>query len=139
MSQQPPKLITYMLPPRRSPIRRLGCAIAVILWFSVLLTPCLCLVLASQGEIAVRLGDLPGQSFRLWLLNESRQRGIGISRPSIYAGEGEGQNHVCVQTDVSFILWTGSAEATSYCECYTRQDNNEGWELLSTHQTACQP
>jgi hypothetical protein len=137
MSQQPPQLITYVLPPRRSPIRRLGCTIAVIIWFMVLLTPCLCIVLASQGEIAIRLGDLPGQSFRLWLLSESRQRGVGISRPSIHTAEDE--NQVCLQTDVSFMLWEGIAEATTYCECYTRPDNNVGWELLSNQQTACQP
>ena len=137
MSQQPPQLITYVLPPRRSPLRRLGCTIAVIIWFIVLLTPCLCIVLASQGEIAVRLGDVPGQSFRLWLLNESRQRGIGISRPSVYASAEQSQ--VCIQTDVSFILWMGSAEATIYCECYTQFDNNAGWELVSNQQAACQP
>lgn len=137
MSQQPPQLITYVLPPRRSPLRRLGCTIAVIIWFIVLLTPCLCIVLASQGEIAVRLGDVPGQSFRLWLLNESRQRGIGISRPTVYASEE--QNQVCLQTDVSFILWIGSAEAITYCECYTQLDDNAAWELLSNLQTACQP
>lgn len=137
MSQQPPQLITYALPPRRSPIRRLGCTIAVIIWFVVLLTPCLCIVLASQGEIAVRLGDVPGQSFRLWLVNESRQRGIAISRPSIYASEE--QHQVCLQTNVNFFLWMGSAEATIYCECYTQLVNNTGWELLSNQQTACQP
>src|SRR5687768_10742622 len=113
MSQQPSQLITYVLPPKRSPLRRLGCTIAVILWFIVLLTPCLCIVLASQGEIAIRLGDVPGQSFRLWLLSESHQRGLGISRPAIYTTEGE--NQVCLQIDVSFILWAGGAEATTYC------------------------
>ena len=136
MSQQPFQPITYVLAPKRSPIRRLGCTIAVILWFIVLLTPCLCIVLASQGEIAVRLGDVPGQSFRLWLLSESRQRGLGVSRPSTFAGID--QNEVCIQTDVSFILWEGSEEATSYCECYTRLDNNGGWEVFSSEQTACQ-
>jgi hypothetical protein len=135
--QQPPQLITYVLPPKRSPLRRLGCTIAVIVWFIVLLTPCLCIVLASQGEIAIRLGDVPGQSFRLWLLNESRQRGVGISRPSTHTGEVE--NQVCLQTDVSFVLWAGSAEATTYCECYTRSDNNGGWELLSNQQSTCRP
>lgn len=136
MSQQPSYQTTYVLPPKRRPLRRLGITIAVILWFMLLLTPCLAIVLATQGEIAIRLGDVPGQSFRVWLVNESRQRGLGISRPSIQASKNE--NQICLQTDVSFVLWTGAAEATTYCECYTRSNNNTTeWELLSNQQSAC--
>lgn len=120
----------------RGPLRRLGCSAAVVLWFIILLTPCLCIVLATQGEIAIRLGDLPGQSLRVWLLNESRQRGLGLSRPSLHAGEHERQT--CIQTDVSFALWVGIAEAATYCECYTRPEDTNQWELMSSQQAPCQ-
>jgi hypothetical protein len=129
---------TYALPPKkRSPIRRFGCIVAVIIWFAILLLPCFCLVLASQGEIAIRLGDAPEQSFRLWLLSESDQRGIGISRPSVFAGENSDQ--ICVQTNINFVLWAGTAEASTYCECYTRSDNTQSWSLTSSAQQSCQP
>jgi len=140
--QQPPKnTVTqqsvFTLQKRRGPLRRLGCAVALILWFMVLLTPCFLIVMATQGEIVVRLGDVPGQSFRIWLVNESRQRGLGISRPSIIANENEYQR--CLQTNVSFILWAGTAEGSTYCECYTQPDNTGEWELTSNQQGACQP
>ena len=141
MSEQPPESLSPIpqtpIPKRRSPLRRLGCSLAVVLWFILLLTPCLCIVLATQGEIAIRLGDIPGQSFRLWLLNESRERGLGISRSSVTMSSDS--NQVCLQTDVSFVLWAGSAEATSFCECYTHSDNLNNWELTSNHQGSCQP
>jgi hypothetical protein len=142
MSEKPPQqkaasgLPLYTLPKRRSPLRRAGCTLAVVLWFMVLLTPCFCIVLATQGEIAVRLGDIPGQSFRVWLVNESRQRGLGIARPAIVAGESDGQR--CLQTDVNFVLWTGTAEGSTYCECYTQSDDLGDWELISTQQSTCQ-
>ena len=133
--QNPPK-IRFALPSRQTRIGRWGCRFAVVLWFMILLTPCFCLALASQGEISVRLGDIPGQSFRIWLLNESRQRGIGSSRPSIVANSEAGQ--VCLQTDVSFVLWAGSEDATTYCECFA-QSSNAAWEMVNTAQGSCPP
>jgi hypothetical protein len=143
MSEQQPESPTTIpqpipnMPKRRSPLRRLGCSVALVVWFIVLLAPCLCIVLATQGEIAIRLGDIPGQSFRLWLLNESRERGLGISRPSLVTSSDA--NQVCLQTDVSFVLWVGSAEATTFCECYTHSYNLSNWELTSNHQGSCRP
>ena len=135
---QPPKLpqIRFRLPPRGSRLRRAGCTVAVIVWFAILLTPCFCFALASQGEFSVRLGDVPGQSLRIWLLSESRQRGIGISRPSVVASSVAGQ--VCLQTDVSFVLWAGSEDATSYCECFA-QSANATWDMVSNNQGSCTP
>ena len=124
------------LPPRGSRLRRVGCIIAVIVWFAILLLPCLCLGLASQGEFSVRLGDIPEQSLRIWLLSESRQRGIGLSRPSVVASSVAGQ--VCLQTDVSYLLWQGTEDATTYCDCFA-QSANTTWEPVSHNQGACIP
>ncbi|MBZ0289845.1 MAG: hypothetical protein K8I30_19640 [Anaerolineae bacterium] len=133
---QKPPLITYTLPPRRSRLRRFGCTVALILWFMILLTPCFCFVLASQGEINIQLGDLPGQSLRIWLLNESRQRGIGISRPAVFSSESS--DGVCMQTDVSFILWAGTADASTFCECFD-QSASMTWEVVSGQPGDCPP
>ena len=135
---QPPKLprIRFAFPSRRSRLGRWGCRLAVVVWFLILLTPCFCLAFASQGELSVRLGDIPGQSLRVWLLSESRQRGFGISRPSVVASSVVGQ--VCLQTDVSFILWTGSEDATTYCECFA-QSANSTWDVVSNNQGSCIP
>ncbi len=126
----------FRLPSRRSRLGRWGCRFAVVLWFIILLTPCFCLAFASQGEFSLRLGDLPGQSLRVWLLSESRQRGFGISRPSVVAGSVAGQ--MCLQTDVSFLLWEGKEDATTYCECFA-QSANSTWDVLSNNQGSCTP
>jgi hypothetical protein len=130
---KPPQRIHIVLPPRKRPLRRLGCTILVILWFALLLTPCFCFALASQGEIAIRLGDAPGQSLRIWLLSESQQRGIGISRPSVVTRD----DQVCVQSDVNFFLWAGSAEGSTFCECYTQSNGANSWQLISTNGGSC--
>jgi hypothetical protein len=106
-----------IVPPKPSRIRRIGCTIAVILWFLLLLTPCLVIVLATHGEISVSTGSAPEQRTRIWLIMEARSRGLGVSTASAHESDGQ----TCVQTDVQFWLWQGSEEPTSYCECYTHQ------------------
>lgn len=126
--------VSPSVPLRRSPIRRAGCTVAVILWFLILLTPCLCIVLATQGEITIATGSAPGQQMRLWLVSEADQRGIVLSTASIHQPS---ENAVCVQTDVRFFLWAGEADPTSYCECYGRSSSSEPWELVSTASGVC--
>src|ERR1041385_5904869 len=95
------------IPPKpRSLLRRLGCGITLVIWFTLILSPCLCIVLATQGEITLQLSDVPGNSLRVWLVNEAHERGVGISRPTIHASSDD--NAVCVQTEVSFIFWEGT-------------------------------
>ncbi len=121
-------------PPKRSSImRRTGCFIGLIIWFVLLLTPCFCLVMASQGEITINLGDVPGQSLRIWMVNEARSRGVAIARPTVYViGNGDS---ICLQTDVSFVLWMGQGDAIHYCDCYLWGDND--WTLTSTASGDC--
>jgi hypothetical protein len=124
---------TASSPKRRSLLQQVGCSIGILFWIILLLTPCLCLTLASQGEIAIRLGDIPGQSLRVWLVNESRERGISIAWPVLHSRENS--DNVCLQTDVRFVLWMGQGNATSYCDCYTRSDDQ--WTLISTNSGVC--
>jgi hypothetical protein len=124
-----------IMPPPRSRVRRLGCYGALALWFLLLLTPCLCIVLATQEQITVDLGSAPEQTLRIWLVNEAAKRGIGISRPSVY-GDTHG-NAICVQTDVNFLLWTGQEAPSSYCSCYTRPDSQRAWAESQTLSGQC--
>jgi hypothetical protein len=133
----PEPIPIYVAAPVKKVSRRrrwmLGCGVA--LWFAFLMLPCFFLIMLTQGQIVVRTGELPEQSIRIWLVNEARQRGFGIAVPSTHAGEG-GQR--CLQTDVRFVSWLGSAEPATYCECYDRESEAEEWSLLSTNPAACE-
>lgn len=118
---------------RRRPLRRFGCFLVLVLWCIILLSPCFLVVLATQQEILIQTGELPGQSLRIWLVNEPRQRGIGISRPSIYA---EAENIICLQVDVNFLLWMGSEKPNTYCDCFS-DPGNKNWELVSSNPEIC--
>ena len=122
------------MPKRPSRIRRLGCWLGIGIWFILLLLPCIAILLISQGEIAIQTGDLPGQSFRLWLIQDSKNRGVAIANPSVSSST---DGKTCMQTTTSFLLWMGSGDPSSYCECYTRTESN--WELESTVQGSCNP
>lgn len=135
MPDQNPELVTPIptTAKPRSLLRRIGCSFGLIFWILLLLTPCFCLVLASQGEISIRLGDVPGQSFRIWLVNEARERGIAVAWPTLHSISQEG--NLCLQIDVKFVLWMGQGNETSYCDCYAQLDNQ--WSLTSTLSGIC--
>ncbi len=83
----------------------------------------------------MQLGDAPGQILRIWLLNESKQQGVGISRPTVYTNG----DLLCVQTDASFILWKGTADNSTFCDCYTRPGSGDNWNIETTYEGTCQP
>lgn len=119
----------------RSLLRRLGCGFILVIWFTLILSPCLCIVLATQGEITLQLSDVPGNSIRVWLVNEAHERGLGISRPTIRSSGDD--NSVCVQTEVSFIFWEGTGEPTQFCDCYARPQGGGDWTLTGTPSDTC--
>jgi hypothetical protein len=124
-------------PARRSPLRRAGCILGLVLWFLLLLTPCGLFYLATQGEIILTLNETPPQLVRVWLVMEAKERGIGLSRPTVIIGEAA--NEVCVQTDVSFWLWQGQGDRqnSTYCDCYVQ--DGEVWTLARTGEGVCRP
>ena len=119
----------------RSRLRRLGCWLGLAIWLVLLLLPCFMIALIAQGEIAIQLGDLPGQSFRVWLIQDATERGLGIARPSVHSN-GDNSN-ICLQTDINFLMWMGKGDSTSVCECYTRDGDN--WKSVSSAQGSCNP
>lgn len=116
--------------PRSLRIGRMGC---VIVWLILFLTPCALVFLATRGEISIGTGPAPDQRLRIWLVMEAESRGFGISTASAH----ESGNLTCVQTDVRFLLWQGSAEPSSYCDCYALEADS--YTLVSTSSGACTP
>lgn len=121
--------------PRRSLARRAGCTALLVLWFALLLVPCLCAVIAINQEVVLPVGGAPGQHIRVWLIMEAEQRGLGISTPRVSGDEGAGA--ICVETYNRFVLWQGREPDVVYCECYERGANGQGWALTSTSAQAC--
>jgi hypothetical protein len=135
MSEQQEVVVETSQPKRRSLRRRLGCGVVLVIWFALILSPCLCIVLATQGEILVHFSDVPGNALRIWLVNEAHERGIGIARPSVRGTNDP--NVVCVQTEVTFIFWQGEGKPTHYCECYTHSDQAGDWSPSTTESSDC--
>jgi len=103
-------------------LRRLGCLLATLLWFLVLLLPCVGFYLAVRGEIVWERSRF--SSDRLWLIREGELRGIAFSDTQplgpIAAQE------VCKRTYVTIWLWSqGSVERLGYCECEQRLENGD--------------
>ena len=129
-NNNPPTLTTKS----RSMFRRFGCWFGLLAWIILLLFPCFAIALISQGEISVRLGDVPGQSLRIWLIQDATERGIGVARPMTRVLD---ENTVCLQTDTNFILWAGSGQPASSCECFFKQADT--WISATLTQGTCNP
>lgn len=122
-------------PRRRSPLRRLGCTIIVIIWFVLLLTPCLGIVLATQGDLVIPQGNAPGHEIRIWLITEADSRGVGISSAVVHQRESDA---LCVETNTRFILWAGNADPLTSCVCYSRSNAEAAWSTVSVEDQACE-
>lgn len=122
--------------PSRIPnrLRQVGCVLGALLWFLLLLLPCSAVVLIVQRDVAIPLGALPGQSARIWLVDEARTRGVAISLPNV---QNVDEDLTCLQTDSQFLLWMGQGEPVSYCECFRMVE--EVWQLQGTQAGVCNP
>jgi ABC-type Fe3+ transport system permease subunit len=113
-------------PARRSrPLRRVGCAMLLVIWLLALLLPCFLIVLATQQEIIIAQGELPGQEFRVRLIMDIDQRGIGLWTTRTVDGAA---GDICLITTVGYILWEGEGEPAEYCVCYTRTVSESAWQ-----------
>ena len=114
------------------PIRRLGCGVLLMLWFVILLLPCLMIVLATQGEIILAHSGIPEDDFRIRLIQTTTERGLAVSNSRrIDTSEGA----VCTVIDVRFFLWQGKANPAHYCSCYTGSDKT--WSSVAEGADAC--
>ncbi|MBC7813666.1 MAG: hypothetical protein H7175_21090 [Burkholderiales bacterium] len=122
---------------RRGRLGRVGCIVGLIFWGICLLLPLVAIALVIQSQIVIQHSDVPGHELRIWLVMEARERGIAISNASLHSGAGGDVSLVCVQTNVSFIFWQGSANPTGYCECYARPSEAGRYTPISTTQGDC--
>ena len=141
-SVSPPQAAAITPQPRRSAARRLGCGLALLFWFTALLTPCALFYLASHGEIRLNHREIPQSHAHPLLLvslvSEAEDRGLRIET-SWNADSDSDVTMLCVQTSVRFLLWeySGGNQNVNYCDCYTRQDADAIWEYVKTYGGAC--
>ena len=126
-------------------LKRAGCGILLIIWFTVLLTPCLLLYLASNGEIRIWHADIPEPHAHprllIELISEVDYRGLRIVNSTITNNILDNDNHTCVSTHVRYLLWESAEEDqdVSYCDCYKRENSESIWALTSTTADSCLP
>lgn len=125
------------------PIKRFGCGVLLVIWFTLLLTPCGLFYLAGNGEIRIWHNDIPEPEVHprllLELVTEIDYRGLQLTRS--FPVSSASDNSVCVQTDVSFFLWQSIEDDldSSYCDCYERTDLDSTWQLSDTSTSICAP
>lgn len=122
-----------------SRFRRVGCIIALVLWFSFLLLPLGLFILAVEGDITIARGDdIPEPSehprFQLKLIMEPDYRGISLVNTSLHR---DGDQALCIQTNVRYVLWEGDGDPAVYCDCYVRARIDDDWTFVSTAVAAC--
>ena len=121
-------------------LKRLGCALALVCWFTLLLLPCALFALARDGQIVFSRSGLPGDILlRVQLLTDADYTGLSFTTSSV--SRSEDGVRACVHSTVRYLFWRGeSAGVARYCECYTRAGSSTPW-LLSPDAppTSCQP
>lgn len=129
-------------PPRHSKTRRLGCAMLLLLWFALLLTPCALFYLAAKGEIRLAHRDIPQPHAHPLLLvslvSETEDRGLRIETSRIVHTRAT-DGMICVETTVRFLLWqySGGNQDAGYCDCYQREESEAAWDLVGTTRDGC--
>jgi hypothetical protein len=127
---------------KQNPIKRVGCSLLLVLWFTLLLSPCALFYLAANGEIRVWHADIPEAHAHprllIELVSEVDYRGLQFTR-SFEVNSSELDDLSCVQTDVSYFLWESveDNQDVSYCDCYIKDDTESKWQLNETYAEPC--
>ena len=95
-------------------LRRLVYLLVVIIWLLVMAFPIFAFVLSGRGEMM--FGDQAGSHVRLFLLREPDVEGVGVEWTRPYRPQTG-----CTQTRITYIMWEGQSENTSYCQCFDPQ------------------
>jgi hypothetical protein len=123
----------------RSPIlkwtRRIGCLSMLIVWFVLMLSPCLLLTVIVRGEATLPLSDKPGHQIRMFKVFEDDVRGFGLSWGS--AEQGDSSDDVCIKSHVRYFTWQGSGENVDFCQCYSHVDDD--WIAGTSVDNMCNP
>lgn len=117
---------------------RVGCWAIVLTWFLVLLIPLVFFILAIEGDITIKRSGVPDSYehplLQLSLIMESDARGLRVTNTSLHHPS---DNNLCVQTNVRFLLWEGDGDSASFCDCYTRSDEDADWVFETYSDSAC--
>jgi hypothetical protein len=125
----------------QSRLGRLLFGLGLIVWFALLLLPCLFFFLATSGEITVWHQNIPNAAqhpaFQVRLVMEIEQRGFQITRSSVLP---ESDTRLCIETYVSYVLWQRdeTSRDTHYCDCYSRPAADAQWALAAANLSACE-
>lgn len=104
-------------------LRRLFLVIVVLFWLAIILTPTLAFFLARNGQIQVGAGT--GRHWRLFLIQEERSEGLGLERGQPLAAPPDAPDGIsCLRTSVSYWMWAGAGNDSSYCQCLDSTSGN---------------
>lgn len=104
----------------------------VLFWLALLLTPSLAFILARNGQ--VQLGSSQGRHWRLFLVQQADAEGVGLERGRPVTPPADApESASCLQTTISYWMWAGEGQGTSYCQCV---DLGTG-DLLDIMPPAC--
>ncbi len=80
--------------------------LVIVAWLVVMSLPIIAFSLAEKGELRF------GENVRLFLLHEVDVGGVGVEwkRPLR-------QQPSCTRTTVTYLMWEGRSENTTYCLC----------------------
>ena len=112
-------------------LKRVGCGVALVGWFSFLLLPCALFALARDGEIIIPRSNLPGHVLlHVQLLSDDDYTGLSF-RTSV-SQRAEPGLQACIRSTVRYIFWRGeSVPSVTFCECYSRSDADARWSFTS--------
>jgi hypothetical protein len=105
-------------------LKRLLTLVLLIIWFLIMLFPCMAFSLATRTEIEI------GSNVRIFLVSEETDEGVGVEWKRPFSAN----DQQCEQTAVNYFMWTGEGDNASYCQC---TDTATG-EQLPTTTGACQ-
>jgi hypothetical protein len=136
---RPPRQPILTIPQSRR--GKIGCGMALVIWFLLLSLPCAMFWFASGNEIRLAHGNVP-ESYdhpllEIGLIMEVANRGMKFKTSEIFSA---GDNAVCVQTNLNYLLWYSreSNPATSFCDCYERENPAAAWSNIGTTPGDCQ-
>jgi hypothetical protein len=135
---KPPRQPILPMPTTRR--GKIGCGIALVLWFALLCLPCVMFWFASGNEIHIAHSSVPEAYdhpfLEIGLIMTTDNRGIKFKSSNIISN---GDNAVCVQTNLNYVLWYSREEnpSTSFCDCYKRDDTESTWSRTETISGEC--
>ncbi len=87
-------------------LRRFLYLVVVVLWLAVMSFPILAFSLAGKGELRF------GEDVRLFMVQEEGAEGVGLEWTRPFSPKPS-----CTRTTVTYLMWEGVAENTTYCQC----------------------